>query len=151
MDTETVEKAMSNVVRIDVRFDDHSSNGSGLLLDNKGTILTCDHVVHPPAVQVKDISVVKHNEMPKSVEIIKSDPLHDLTIIKAKDLKVVGELNYMGYEQTKVGQPCFVLGYPLSLPHLTLAAATISAKGKVLQKEFPFDLFQIDCRVNGDS
>lgn len=104
MDTEIVEKAASNVVRIDVRTNDHSGNGSGLLIDKDGTILTCDHVIHPPGLQVKDISVVKQDELPKSIEIVKSDPLHDLAIIRASDLKVTGILNYISYEQTKVGQ-----------------------------------------------
>jgi hypothetical protein len=40
------------------------------------------------------------------------------------------------------------LGYPIGLSHLTLTKGVISAKGKGLVNQFPFEMIQIDARVN---
>jgi S1-C subfamily serine protease len=148
MDTEVVEKASLNVVRVDVKVKGQWGNGSGLLIDENGTILTCDHVIHPNGLHTEDISVVKQNELSKTVEIIKSDQYHDLAVIRVRDFKINGTLKHVNYDEIKVGQDSFVLGYPIGLPHLTLTRATISAKGKGLVNRFQFDVVQIDARVN---
>jgi S1-C subfamily serine protease len=57
--SDIVSKLSPNVVRVDVRIDGQWGNGSGLLIDDKGTILTCDHVVHPQGLTAQDIRVAK--------------------------------------------------------------------------------------------
>lgn len=151
MITEVIEKTSSNVVRVDVNVGGQWGNGTGLLIDQYGTILTCDHVVNPGGLKPQDILVVKQDELPKKAEILDFDQYHDLAIIKSKDLKNDGIFTRINYDEVKVGQDCFVLGYPLGLSHLTLAKAviSISAKGKGIVGNLPFETIQIDARVNG--
>jgi S1-C subfamily serine protease len=151
MDTEVVEKASLNVVRVDVKVNGEWGNGSGLLIDENGTVLTCDHVIHPNGLHPENISVAKQNELSKTAEIIAFDQHHDLAVIRVRDFKINGTLNikkHVNYNEIKVGQDSFVLGYPIGLQHLTLTRATISAKGKGLVNRFQFEVVQIDARVN---
>jgi S1-C subfamily serine protease len=148
MNAGVVEKASLNVVRIDVKANGQWGNGSGLLIDENGTVLTCDHIIHPDGLNIENISVVKQNELPKTAEIIGFDQNHDLATIRVRDFKVNGALKHVNYDEIKVGQDSFVLGYPIGLHHLTLTRATISAKGKGLVNRFQFDVIQIDARVN---
>lgn len=120
-----------------------------MLIDEKGTILTCDHVIHPNGLQPQEISVARQGGLPIKPEVVDFDEYHDLAIIKAKDLKNNGTFSQIGYDEVKVGQDCFVLGHPLGLTQLTLAKGVISAKGRGLVNKFQFETIQIDARVNG--
>jgi S1-C subfamily serine protease len=147
MDTEIIEKVSQNVVRVDVKINDQWGNGSGVLLDDNGTVLTCDHVIHPLGLKAQEISVVRQGELVKPAEILNFDQFHDLAILRVKDLPTNRSLKHVDYE-LRVGQEGFVLGFPMGIQYLTLTKATISAKGIGLVKNFPFDLIQIDARVN---
>ena len=47
MFADVVELASSNVVKIDVNIEGDWGNGTGLLFDEEGSILTCEHVICP--------------------------------------------------------------------------------------------------------
>jgi S1-C subfamily serine protease len=142
-----VERLSNNVVRVDVKVEGEWGNGSGLILDNQ-TILTCDHVVRPNMTTPQSISVVKGSQLPKPSEITKFDDHHDLALITNKDLAHVCSISEASYEEVEVGAECFILGYPTGLSHLTLTKGMVSAKGKGLVKQFPFEMIQVDARVN---
>lgn len=146
--TDIVEKVSSNIVRIDVNINGEWGNGTGIVVDNMGTILTCDHVIHPNGINAKEILVKKEGEMPIKAEIIKSNHHYDLATIKVDGLGRNEQFKTIDYENIRIGQDCFVLGYPIGLPHLTFAKSTISAKGKALVNYLQFETFQIDARVN---
>ena len=145
MDTDYVRTVSSNVVRVDVTTEGEEGNGTGLLVDNKGIIFTCEHVVRPEGQDADSIRVVRGNQeyVP---EIVKLDSERDLALLRVPDLK--GEANFVEYENVNIGEECFILGYPLRLSHLSLSKGTISAKGKRLGTQFSFELFQVDARIN---
>jgi S1-C subfamily serine protease len=150
--SDIVSKVSSNVVRVDIRIKDQSGkyqwgNGSGVLIDDKGTILTCDHVVHPQGLTAQDIRVAKGKESAVQAELIKFDSYHDAALIRSSEFKINGDIKHAYYEDVKVGQDCFALGFPVRLPHLTFTKGTISAKGKGLNN-FLFEIIQIDARIN---
>jgi S1-C subfamily serine protease len=146
--SDIVSKLSSNVVRIDVKINDQWGNGSGVLIDDKGTILTCDHVVRPQDLTAQYIRVAKGKEPAVQAELIKFDSYHDAALIRSSEFKINGDLKHACYEEVKVGQDCFTLGFPVRLPQLTLTKGTISAKGKGLGSKFLFELIQIDARIN---
>jgi S1-C subfamily serine protease len=47
-----------------------------------------------------------------------------------------------------VGEECYVLGFPIGLKHLTVGKGLISAKGANLVNDLPFEVVQIEGRVN---
>ena len=64
MSSDLISKFQTQVVRVDVIFNGKFGNGSGLIVDENGTILTCDHVVYPKG------------EKPESIEIVASKTNH---------------------------------------------------------------------------
>jgi putative serine protease PepD len=117
---EIIEAVSRNVVRIDLKMNGiwTAGVGSGLIIDTVGTVLTCDHVARPNGTVPQEISIVKPNESASHGEIKNFDDRHDLAILKTVDLKMDGQFKSVNYDQVKVGQDGFVLGYPVSLPHL---------------------------------
>lgn len=145
--TELVETLYDSVVRVEVKFEKEWGNGSGLIIDDQ-TILTCDHVVRPNQKSPENICIARGSQLPKASEIMKFDDRHDLALITNKGLRASSYPPYASYEEVGVGAECFTLGYPIGLSHLTLTKGVISAKGKGLVKQFPFEMIQIDVRVN---
>lgn len=96
----------------------------------------------------QNISVVRGSQLPNPSKIEKFDDYHDLALITNKDLRPNRSPRHASYEEVKVGADCFIFGYPIGLPHLTLTKGVISAKGKGLVKQFPFEIIQVDARVN---
>jgi len=54
--SELVERT-KNVVRIEITLRGEEGNGSGLVVDDRGTILTCEHVVRPYGLIPDDIKI----------------------------------------------------------------------------------------------
>ena len=52
------------------------------------------------------------------------------------------------YEDVNVADECLVFGFPIGLPRLSISKGIISAKGPNLIRELPFDVLQLDARVN---
>jgi S1-C subfamily serine protease len=146
--SEVVKKVYSNVVKVDVKVNGEWGNGSGLVIDKEGTILTCEHVVCPRGRDAEFVGVSQGKEMSKEVEIVKRDKNCDAALLEAKHLSVNENIKPRNFEQVNIGDDCFVLGYPIGLNHLTLSRGVVSAKGIGLVKQFMFNLIQIDARVN---
>ena len=148
MDSSIINNISENVVRVDVNINGQWGNGTGLIVNENGDILTCEHVVHPNGIIPQEISVVKRGMTPTRAEILQFDKYHDLAIVKSEDLKISKGFKRIEYEEIRIGQDCFVLGYPIGLSHLTLTKAIVSAKAKGLIPQFQFEIIQIDSRVN---
>lgn len=89
MVSDAVSKLSQNVVRVDVKIDNEWGNGTGLLLDNIGTVLTCDHVVRPNNKNPEKIQITKDDALPKNAEIVRYDQLLDVALIQAIDFSLV--------------------------------------------------------------
>lgn len=140
-----VEISKQNVVRIDISIKGKQGNGSGVVVDKEGTVLTCEHVVRPDGLEPDDIKVTKDGKE-YSPKITKLDRNRDIAVLNVKELS--GTCSFKKYDDVKVGDKCIVLGYPLKMGHLTVLEATVSAKGEYLVSSFPYKLLQIDSRVN---
>jgi S1-C subfamily serine protease len=111
-------------------------------------LLTCAHVVKPNG-QDADRIVVRDGSgnYLGEPEIINVDDFHDIAVLKGgRGLK--RKCEWLRYDEVKVATECYVLGFPIGLKHLTTVKGLISAKGSNLVRELPFEVIQIEGRVN---
>ena len=141
----TLETAKENVVRIEISMEGKEGNGSGILIDDEGTLITCEHVVRPEERAPDSLRVRKGAEHFEP-EILRLDRNRDIAILRVEQFQ--GQCSFKGYDDVEIGEEGFVLGYPLRMGHLTILPCTISAKGEYLISDYPYKLIQIGARVN---
>jgi len=118
------------------------SLGSGVIIDEKGHILTNYHVIKDS----DKIKVTLLDGRKFEAKVIGSDPKTDLALIKieAKDLPFV-ELG--DSDKVRVGQWAIAIGNPFGLNH-TLTVGVISAKGRSINVTEYEDFLQTDASIN---
>ncbi len=102
------------------------ATGSGFIISKEGHILTNNHVVEG----AKEIVVALNDRRELVAEVIGTDPLSDLALLKidAKDLPVVE----LGSSQSlQVGEWVLAIGSPFGFEH-SVTAGIVSAKGRSL-------------------
>ncbi|KKO18739.1 MAG: trypsin-like peptidase domain-containing protein [Candidatus Brocadia sp.] len=124
--------------------------GSGIIIDERGYILTNNHVITGFAED--EITVATHNgEQYNHVKIVGVDPNTDIAVIK-----IEGEdftpITFGNSEEVQVGDWVIAIGSPFGYQQ-TVSAGIISAKGRthVIPFELPFiyeDFFQTDAAIN---
>jgi len=147
MDITVIEKIKKQTVRVDVSVNGENGNGTGLIVDKNGTILTCDHVTYPRNQEPDTINITTDDGSTYETEIISRDVSHDLALLKTKSLS--GKVNFVKFDDVVLGEDCYIFGYPIGLPHLSLSKGIVSAKGKSLVKQLAFNSIQLDARING--
>jgi putative serine protease PepD len=115
-----------SVVAISVQSGQGSGQGSGVIFDAKGHIVTNNHVVAAGGTGAK-ISVTLNDKRTYDATIVGTDPSTDLAVIKLtaapKDLKAIalGDATAI-----KVGDPVMAVGNPLGLAG-TVTTGIVSA------------------------
>lgn len=124
----------------------YPSRGSGFLISTDGYVLTNNHIVEK-AVKVR-VTTLDSKEY--SAEVIGTDPLTDLALlkVKAKDLPFA-ELGDSA--QLKAGEWVLAIGNPMGFEH-TVTAGIVSAKGRQLgvavNAPYYQDFIQTDAAIN---
>jgi Do/DeqQ family serine protease len=122
------------------------STGSGVIISDKGYIVTNNHVIKD-ATKV-DITLSDNRKF--EAEVMGTDPSTDLAVlkIKGKNLPVVDLANS---DETRVGEWVLAIGNPFELTS-TVTAGIISAKGRdisILNGQYSIESFiQTDAAVN---
>jgi S1-C subfamily serine protease len=127
--------------------DDHGI-GSGIVIDDRGDILTSLHVV----ANASSIQVTFADGTESSAQVIVEQPENDIAVLAATQLPaevvpaILGNPNAM-----RVGDEAFVVGHPLGL-YASMSAGVISGFDRSFKppnsKERLHDLIQIDAAVN---
>ena len=124
-DWEAVAAAASkSVVAIDVVTSSGEGQGSGVVIDGEGHIVTNNHVVS--GAQGGTVTVLLGNSSYEA-KLIGTDPSTDLAVIKLVDPP--SDLNVMAYGDNKslaVGEPVMAIGNPLGLAD-TVTTGIVSA------------------------
>ncbi|MBU1097160.1 MAG: Do family serine endopeptidase [Bacteroidetes bacterium] len=103
---------------------DRESGGSGVIISQDGYILTNNHVVE----NATKVEVALHDKRQLVAEVIGTDPLTDLAVIKINTTNLPAA--YLGNsDEIKVGQWVMAIGNPLSLSS-TVTAGIVSATGR---------------------
>lgn len=122
------------------------STGSGVIISDKGYIVTNNHVIKG-ATKV-DITLSDNRKF--EAEVMGTDPSTDLAVLKitGKDLPVIELANS---DQARVGEWVLAIGNPFELTS-TVTAGIISAKGRdisILNGQYSIESFiQTDAAVN---
>jgi len=148
---EIVEKTLPSVVNVKVTSVAGRGEGSGVIIDEAGVVLTNAHVVEGSV----SVSVAFPDERP-SVEgtVIGAIPLKDLAVIKIPpddlDPVVIGSS-----ENLRLGDDVIAIGYPLGLGGPTVTKGIISGRARSITtdtssgEEVNLDgLLQTDASIN---
>jgi serine protease Do len=118
--------------------------GSGVIIDQKGLILTNNHVVE----NAEKITVKLSDDREFDAKIIGRDPKTDIAVIQINDGKGSFRVAPLGdSSRLQVGEWVVAMGSPFGLDN-TLTAGVVSAKGRQIGAG-PYDNFiQTDASIN---
>ncbi|MFG3368107.1 trypsin-like peptidase domain-containing protein [Streptomyces sp. NPDC048156] len=119
-------RALPGVVTIHVSGSDTQGTGTGFVLDDRGHILTNNHVVEP-AGSSGDISVTFSGGETAKAEVIGRDSGYDLAVVKVTGVRGLKPLALGNSENVQVGDPVVAIGAPFDLAN-TVTSGIISAK-----------------------
>lgn len=117
--------------------------GTGVVVDQKGHILTNNHVVG----DADEVTVRLNDEREFKAEVVGKDPRSDIAVIKIKADKLVAA-NLGDSDQLKIGQWVIAAGNPFGLDN-SITAGIVSAKGRSIMGGGQFeDFIQTDAAIN---
>ncbi|MFE6967511.1 S1C family serine protease [Agromyces sp. NPDC057679] len=114
--TAVAAKASPSVVTISVAGNEGAGTGSGIILSEDGYVLTNTHVVTldgatgDPTIQVKT-----NDGHLYEAELVGTDPLSDLAVIKLVDASGLTPLEFADSDELNVGDTAIAIGAPLGL------------------------------------
>jgi serine protease Do len=119
------------------------SLGSGFIIDEKGFILTNNHVVE----DADEIKVILKNHKEYEAKVVGRDAKTDLALIQIKSWRGFQMIKLGNSDELRVGDWVMAIGNPFGLDH-TVTAGIVSAKGRVIGAG-PYDNFiQTDASIN---
>ncbi|MEV0012905.1 trypsin-like peptidase domain-containing protein [Streptomyces sp. NPDC051840] len=118
--------ALPSVVTLHVSGSAESGTGTGFVLDDRGHILTNNHVV-APAGDSGDITVTFSGGESAPAEIVGKDSGYDLAVVKVSGVSGLKPLPLGNSDNVRVGDPVVAIGAPFDLSN-TVTSGIISAK-----------------------
>ncbi|CAM5269616.1 protease [Streptomyces spiroverticillatus] len=118
--------ALPSVVTFHVSGSSGKGTGTGFVLDNKGHILTNNHVVEP-AGKTGVISLTFSSGESARAKLVGKDSGYDLAVVKVTGVSGMKPLPLGNSDNVRVGDPVVAIGAPFDLQN-TVTAGIISAK-----------------------
>ncbi|MBL3667140.1 trypsin-like peptidase domain-containing protein [Streptomyces sp. M2CJ-2] len=119
-------QALPSVVTLHVSGAASAGTGTGFVLDDRGHILTNDHVVQP-AGSDGEITVTFHSGDTAKATLVGRDSGYDLAVVKVKGVSGLDPLPLGNSDNVRVGDPVIAIGAPFDLAG-TVTAGIISAR-----------------------
>ncbi|MFB6988572.1 trypsin-like peptidase domain-containing protein [Streptomyces sp. NPDC056304] len=120
--------ALPSVVTLHVSGTTESGTGTGFVLDNRGHILTNNHVV-APAGSSGEITVTFSGGETAHAEVVGKDSGYDLAVVKVTGVSGLKPLPLGNSDNVQVGDPVVAIGAPFDLSN-TVTSGIISAKDR---------------------
>lgn len=123
-------------------------SGSGVVISADGLILTAAHVVQT----AEEVEVEFHDGSIARAEILSSDPVTDLALVKV-DSKLPEGLTVASLgdsDKTRIGERVFAVGAPLGISH-TLTVGHLSARrltASLVDEQDVVEVMQTDASIN---
>ncbi len=145
-----------SVVTIEAKSDREGSQGSGVIVDGRGYIVTNNHVISEAAQNPADykITVVFNDGKEVPANLVGRDPKTDLAVIKVDNVDNLTVARFGDSEKLTVGEEVIAAGAPLGL-RSTVTAGIISAlhrpvplSGDGSDTETVIDGVQTDASIN---
>jgi putative serine protease PepD len=119
-------EAGPSVVSIAVVGQQGTGEGSGVVIDDDGHVLTNNHVIAGAAAGAQ-VQVALTDARVFAAELVGADPATDLAVLRMTDAPAeLAPLTFGDSEAVAVGQPVMALGNPLGLSH-TVTVGIVSA------------------------
>jgi serine protease Do len=120
-----------------------SGEGSGIIIDPRGYILTNNHVVD----KATSVRVTLLDKREFTAKVIGTDPQTDVAVVKI-DAGSLQPLPLGNSDSARVGDLCFAIGNPFGYDH-TVTMGIVSAKGRSLEGNTHIQNFiQTDAAIN---
>ena len=131
--TAVAAKAAASVVTIAVKSGSEGGTGSGVVLTADGYILTNTHVVTlEGATANPTVQVQTSDGRLLEAEIVGTDPLADLAVIKVKDVDDLVPADFADSAKLNVGDTAIAIGAPLGLAG-TVTNGIVSSLNRSIQ------------------
>jgi putative serine protease PepD len=123
-----------SVVAVQVNSQQANGEGSGVLLDAKGHVLTNNHVVSGAGSRAQ-LAVVLSDGRGYSASVVGTDPSTDLAVIQIEDAPSdLTPATIGGSDSVQVGDPVMAIGNPLGLAD-TVTTGIVSALNRPVTTE----------------
>ncbi|MFE9704349.1 trypsin-like peptidase domain-containing protein [Streptomyces sp. NPDC005930] len=119
-------RALPSVVTLHVSGSEAAGTGTGFVLDDRGHILTNNHVVEP-AGSGGEITVTFNSGDTAEATVVGRDSGYDLAVVKVKGVSGLTPMPLGNSENVRVGDPVVAIGAPFDLAG-TVTSGIISAK-----------------------
>ncbi|KKD02756.1 S1C family serine protease, partial [Streptomyces sp. WM6386] len=119
-------RALPSVVTLHVSGAEEQGTGTGFVLDDRGHILTNNHVVEPAGAD-GDISVTFHSGDTAKATVVGRDSGYDLAVVKVTGVSGLQPMTLGNSDSVQVGDPVVAIGAPYDLEG-TVTSGIISAK-----------------------
>ncbi|WP_031050047.1 S1C family serine protease [Streptomyces sp. NRRL F-5650] len=119
-------RALPSVVTLHVSGSGAAGTGTGFVLDDRGHILTNNHVVEP-AGSGGEITVTFNSGDTAEATVVGRDSGYDLAVVKVKGVKGLTPMPLGNSDGVRVGDPVVAIGAPFDLAG-TVTSGIISAK-----------------------
>ncbi len=121
------------------------SLGSGVIVDQRGYVVTNNHVVE----NADDIEIQFSDERRFKAEVVGTDPATDLAVLKIKTdgSETFHHVDFGDSDALVVGEWVLAMGNPFGFGH-TVTAGIVSAKGRVIGQGTYDDFVQTDAAIN---
>tara|TARA_B100000029_G_scaffold419020_1_gene424344 strand:+ start:1128 stop:2516 length:1389 start_codon:yes stop_codon:yes gene_type:complete len=120
-----------------------SALGSGFIIDSEGIVITNNHVIQG----AEDIYVRVNGEKEHEAEIIGTDPLSDLAVLKIKSEEKFSPVKFGDSDKARVGDWVIAIGNPFGLGG-TVTSGIISARNRSIGLSRYEDYIQTDASIN---
>ena len=120
-----------------------SALGSGFIIDEKGTVVTNNHVIQG----AEDIFVSVNGEKEYEAEILGADPLSDIAVLKIKSEDKFSPVKFGDSDTARVGDWVIAIGNPFGLGG-TVTSGIISARNRSIGLSRYEDYIQTDASIN---
>ncbi|MET9153045.1 trypsin-like peptidase domain-containing protein [Streptomyces griseoflavus] len=119
-------QALPSVVTLHVSGAGAAGTGTGFVLDERGHILTNNHVVEP-AGDDGDITVTFNSGDTAEAAVVGRDSGYDLAVVRVKGVRGLAPLPLGNSDNARVGDPVVAIGAPFDLAG-TVTSGIISAR-----------------------
>jgi putative serine protease PepD len=139
-----------SVVSVKVTTPQGGAEGSGVILDSNGTIVTNNHVV----ASATDVTVSFADGSTASATVVGTDPANDLAVIKAENVSGLTPVTLGTTESVHVGDSVLAIGSPLGLEGSVTSGIvsalhrTVDLSGNEGSTALVGDAIQTDAAIN---
>ncbi len=135
-------RALPSVVTLHVTGSEEQGTGTGFVLDDRGHILTNNHVVES-AGSDGEISVTFNSGDTAKATVVGRDSGYDLAVVKVRGVSGLTPLPLGNSDNVQVGDPVVAIGAPFDLEG-TVTSGIISAKERPITAGDASDVSYVD-------